>query len=61
MTEKITELIDKDVTFGDLLLFAFGVSPLLSKWICSYLLNRTQQIKINKHFSAGTDIQFGVS
>ena len=60
MTEKITELIDKDVTFGDLLLFAFGVSSLLSKWTCSYLLNRTQQIKINKHFSAGTDIQFGV-
>ena len=59
MTEKITELTDKDVTFRDLLLFAFAVSPLLSKLICS-LLNRTQQIKINKNFSAGTDIQFGV-
>ena len=60
MTEKITELTDKDNTFRDLLLFAFAVSPLLSKLICSYLLNRTQQIKINKNFSAGTDIQFGV-
>ena len=42
-------------------LFAFGVSPLSSKLIYAYLLNRTQWIKINKNFSDRTDIEFGVT
>ena len=41
-------------------LSAFGVSPLSLKLLYSYLLNRTQRIKINGGFSDRIDIEFGV-
>ena len=41
-------------------LSAFGVSPLSLKLLYSYLLNRTQRLKINGNFSDRTDIEFGI-
>ena len=41
-------------------LFAFGVSPLSLKLMCSCLSIRPHRIKINKDFGDKTDIEFGV-
>ena len=41
-------------------LFAFGVSHLSLKFIYSYLLYRTERVKINTNFSDRSDIESGV-